>query len=204
MDRFILEVPNFLPHKICRELIDIFKNIEDDLPSGNLVYKTTNEDLKKKKPNKEFNLTKSTGIDDINFKLNRYINDLSNLYLNHLEVEFKQNKPPLPHTFVSILGHKKFVTPVGWGMQKIERGSFYEWHVDSQPSQSGCFIQVIIYLNTLEPHENGCTEFANGRKIRPEIGKLVIFPRSWTFPHYGHEVKGEHKFILTTGVDFVI
>jgi hypothetical protein len=59
----------------------------------------------------------------------------------------------------------------------------------------------LIYLNTLEDNQGGCTEFMCGKKVRPEQGKLLIFPSTWTYVHRGAEVKnGGVKYTLGTWV----
>jgi len=76
-------------------------------------------------------------------------------------------------------------------LNKSKEGDYYHWHIDSNTS-SGKRIRAfscLIYLNTLEEDQGGCTEFKCGKKVRPEQGKLVIFPSTWTYEHRAAEVK---------------
>jgi hypothetical protein len=51
------------------------------------------------------------------------------------------------------------------------------------------------YLNTVE--EGGETEFWGTHKIKPEAGKLILFPASWIFPHRGKMPLSNDKYIIT-------
>lgn len=92
---------------------------------------------------------------------------------------------------------------IGYNLQRTKPGEFYEWHIDSGP---GLFSQrqlvAIWYLNTV-PGPGGETEFYfQDIIIKPERGKLILFPPFWTHLHRGKElVKGE-KYIATTWVCF--
>lgn len=56
-------------------------------------------------------------------------------------------------------------------------------------------ITFIWYLNTVE--EGGETEFDGKTAIKPEIGKLVLFPATWTYPHCGKMPISSNKYIIT-------
>jgi Rps23 Pro-64 3,4-dihydroxylase Tpa1-like proline 4-hydroxylase len=56
-------------------------------------------------------------------------------------------------------------------------------------------ITYIWYLNTVE--EGGHTEFFGSHLIKPEQGKLLLFPSSWTFPHCGKVPISDDKYIIT-------
>jgi hypothetical protein len=51
------------------------------------------------------------------------------------------------------------------------------------------------YLNTVT--EGGETVFWDSYKIKPEAGKLVLFPACWTFPHTGKMPISDNKYIIT-------
>ena len=53
----------------------------------------------------------------------------------------------------------------------------------------------LFYLNDVE--EGGETVFWNDHKIKPEKGKLILFPASWTFPHCGRMPISSNKYIIT-------
>ena len=56
-------------------------------------------------------------------------------------------------------------------------------------------ITFLWYLNSIE--EGGETAFGSNFKIKPEQGKIILFPASWTFPHSGKIPKSNDKYIIT-------
>ena len=201
MDRFVLEVPNFFPLELCKEITTAFESVEDTIEPGDLEYYSNGKIIyRSKKPNKEVKLCRNLSFKHLDSKVRKYITKAYKLYLEHLHHEFDHNKKPFPHIFSSIL-EIKGATDHGYNVHQIKRGGSYEWHIDDVPHiQKSRFVQLIVYLNTLEPNEGGTTEFVNGRKIRPEAGKLLMWPCSWTFPHCGNEVKAKYKYILITHI----
>ncbi|MFL2562965.1 MAG: 2OG-Fe(II) oxygenase [Arenicellales bacterium] len=71
----------------------------------------------------------------------------------------------------------------------MRRGEFYRWHVDSGPGPlSQRQLVAIWYLNTVS-ESGGATEFFHQRvQVRPEAGKLLLFPPFWTHLHQGETV----------------
>ena len=56
-------------------------------------------------------------------------------------------------------------------------------------------VSFLIYLND----NDGDTVFPNhGLNIKPECGKLVVFPPTWEYPHMGLPPKNNSKYILST------
>jgi hypothetical protein len=51
------------------------------------------------------------------------------------------------------------------------------------------------YLNDV--HEGGETEFFGSYLIKAEIGKMIIFPSDWMFPHCGKTPISNDKYVLT-------
>jgi len=61
---------------------------------------------------------------------------------------------------------------------------------------------AIWYLNEV-PGPGGDTEFpAQDIRVRPEEGKLVLFPPFWTHPHRAVTVESGTKYIATTWICF--
>ncbi len=56
-------------------------------------------------------------------------------------------------------------------------------------------ITFLWYINDVE--EGGETEFFGNHKIKPEAGKLILFPASWTYPHCGKMPISDDKYIIT-------
>ncbi len=92
---------------------------------------------------------------------------------------------------------------VGYNLQRTLPGEHYHWHVDSGPGAfSARQIVAIWYLNDV-PGPGGETEFALQEvRIRPEQGKLILFPPFWTHVHRGVTLERGVKYIATTWICF--
>lgn len=89
-------------------------------------------------------------------------------------------------------------SPKGMSVQctKPHEG-YHQWHAEiGNLSSSARVINYMLYLNDID--EGGETEFLyQGIKIKPEYGKVVIFPCSFTHPHRGNPIYKNEKFIIT-------
>lgn len=76
--------------------------------------------------------------------------------------------------------------------------SYYIEHCEheSERNSSLRILGWMFYLNDIE--EDGETFFPQQNiKIKPEVGKLCIWPAGWTHSHYGISAKKELKYIVT-------
>mgnify|MGYP003330289874 CR=1 FL=1 len=84
----------------------------------------------------------------------------------------------------------------GYQIQETLPDGFYDWHHDFfSTGKESRFLTYLWYLNTVE--EGGHTEFIDGTKIKPEMGKLILFPAAWPFYHRGTKPIREKKYICT-------
>jgi Rps23 Pro-64 3,4-dihydroxylase Tpa1-like proline 4-hydroxylase len=92
---------------------------------------------------------------------------------------------------------------LGYQVQRYRPGEYYHWHIDGGSHQfSQRQLVVIWYLNDV-PGPGGETEFLyQDVKVRPEQGKMVLFPPFWTHEHRACELRGGVKYIATTWVVF--
>lgn len=92
---------------------------------------------------------------------------------------------------------------MGYGLQRTNPGEFYHWHIDGGSHDfSHRQLVAIWYLNDVHG-PGGETEFLfQDIKIKPEAGKLVLFPPFWTHEHRGVTLESGVKYIATTWVVF--
>ena len=92
---------------------------------------------------------------------------------------------------------------MGYGLQRTAPGEYYHWHIDGGSHEfSQRQLVAIWYLNDVEG-PGGETEFLYQQlKIKPEAGKLVLFPPFWTHEHRGSTLQQGLKYIATTWVVF--
>lgn len=82
-------------------------------------------------------------------------------------------------------------------IQKYEKGvGKYVYHSDFA---TGCnrvrVITFLWYLNNVDC--GGQTVFNGNMAITPTMGKLVLFPATWTYPHCGKMPISSDKYIIT-------
>ncbi|MFD2111814.1 2OG-Fe(II) oxygenase family protein [Thiorhodococcus fuscus] len=91
----------------------------------------------------------------------------------------------------------------GYQIQRYLPGDYYHWHIDSGSHEmSQRQLVALWYLNDV-PGPGGETEFIHqGISVRPECGKLVLFPPFWTHEHRAATVREGAKYIATTWIVF--
>jgi hypothetical protein len=201
MDKFILEIPNVFSPELCQNIINKFENDAENKVKGALEggdgKKYTNDDWKS---STELNVSTSPGWELADKKIRYYLKNAFNTYVEHIKSVLKDAEIDREGDMEFVLDHTIF--PLYFdtsSIQKINKGKHYRWHQDYMPRQSRVFTSF-VYLNTLEPDEGGTTDFINGRSIRPEAGKMTIFPSAWPFIHTGRLIKADAKYILVTNV----
>lgn len=95
-----------------------------------------------------------------------------------------------------------------FNVQRYQRdaGGFFHWHSEIAPSPTGTaalhrILFAIYYLNDVEV--GGETEFAaQGHRVSPRTGRLLLAPAGFTHTHRGQTPKSSDKWIITTWVSF--
>lgn len=76
---------------------------------------------------------------------------------------------------------------------------YHTWHFERNPMDFACSCREMVYtifLNTVE--EGGETEFLHqSRRIKPEKGKVIIWPAQFTHIHRGNPPLSGEKYIVT-------
>ena len=180
---------NLENNQLCKEITDFFENnksLQKPGSSGrglNLKIKKTTDitiipnDLK----NPKFGIFK------------QYINELHKCFLDY------QNQWHFLKTMI-----KKVDIPT-FNIQKYLRGDHFA-SVHSERTTLSTLHRLfawMTYLNDVE--DGGQTNFNHyGIKIKPEIGKTLIWPAEWTHAHTGEILKGGTKYIITGWMNFPI
>ncbi len=180
---------NLENNKLCNEITNFFENnrsLQQPGASGMglnpKVKKTTDiritpKDLEKKK-----------------FEIfNQYINELHKCFLDY------QNQWPFLKSMI-----KKVDIP-SFNIQKYSRGDHFS-SIHSERTTLNTLHRLfawMTYLSDVDVNDGGQTNFDHYRiKIKPEIGKTLIWPAEWTHAHTGEILKNGTKYIVTGWMHF--
>lgn len=180
---FIFEFTNSLSSINCQDIIKRFEDSEEDHYQGRVGQTfEENHDVKRS--------TDMVVSGKENWK------DIDNLLFTSLAKALSGVKKQ----FDFFTGPFK---DIGYAVQRTKPGEFFHWHIDSGSHQfSDRQLVAIWYLNDVE-EPGGETEFLHQDiKIRPEVGKLILFPPFWTHEHRGVTLKKGIKYIATTWIVF--
>ena len=180
---FIFEKKNALPGDVCDEIIERFEANPDDQYLGRIGQQASEDtDIKHSTDLVVSNKSHWKDIDRLLFSS-----------LNHALVEFKSQFPFFQGPFKDM----------GYSVQRTNAGEYYHWHIDGGSHEfSHRQLVAIWYLNNLTG-QGGETEFRFQEvKIKPEAGKLILFPPFWTHEHRGRILQEGTKYIATTWVVF--
>ncbi len=180
---FIYEFQNSLSADECNQIINRFEDSKEDHYQGRVGQNfTENVDVKK-----------ST---DMVISGKKNWKDFDTLFFTSLSKALSAVKKE----FDFFSGPFK---DIGYAVQKTNPGEYYHWHIDSGSHQfSDRQLVAIWYLNDVDG-PGGETEFLNQNvKIKPETGKLILFPPFWTHEHRGVTLQKGVKYIATTWIVF--
>lgn len=180
---FIYEVHNALPIPICEEMIRRFEQKTEQQYLGRIGQMQKQDQ----------SIKRST---DLVVSGKEDWKDVDKNLFTSLGLAMKAMREKFPY----------FAGPfkdMGYGIQRTNPGEYYHWHIDGGSHEfSQRQLVAIWYLNDV-PGPGGETEFLyQDVKIKPEQGKLLLFPPFWTHEHRGVELQQGVKYIATTWVVF--
>ena len=187
-ETFIVEFPNLFEEDYCNTIIKKFLQIEQQ---GHLAadppWQGSSEFHKSKSSTTFFN-----AINEINLTQVVDVSAINKFFFHKLESAIKIYKSKYgPSLQIPLTAYDMKVQRVKAG------GGYHVWHHEWMPIQSSRFLVYMLYLNSI-PDGEGETEFINqGVRIKPEAGKLLIWPAQWTHTHRGNPVYSQDKYYVT-------
>lgn len=186
-DEYIYVKSNSISNDVCDNLIKLFENDASHLVYEGVTHGGTVSDIKKTR-----DLLLSPNINKYDDELFKELTLNISVYFKNFSNKYGDGMIPLRN-----------INDTGFQIQKyIANHGLYNYHHDTYfIKKNNSYTQMrmlsfIWYLNTVD--EGGETEFFNGRlKIKPEKGKIVIFPALWTYVHRGNMPISGDKYILT-------
>lgn len=189
IENFVLEVDNFLSPEWCAHAIGYFDNMQ----KSGLVADRSAEALRHVFDD---NTLTMHGEYSVQITGTQHLSD-------SFITEFWAKAYPIYAKQFSILktlaNHSIFYMKA----QKTEIGQGYHaWHCETgDRATSTRILSFILYLNDVE--EGGETEFLYyPRRVKPQTGKLILFPGGFTHTHRGNPPLSGTKYILTGWVEF--
>ncbi len=180
---FIFEKHRALPIDICNEMMHRFEENKDEQYEGRIGQLA----------GKDRSIKKSTDLVISGKPLWKDIDQELFRSLGKAIVEFRETFPYFKGPFKDS----------GYAIQRTLPGEHYHWHIDGGSHDfSQRQLVAVWYLNDVDG-PGGETEFARQHvKIKPEAGKLLLFPPFWTHEHRGITLEKGVKYIATTWVIF--
>ena len=196
-DKYIYLNRNSLAPEICTDIIQLYENEKSPSKYEGLVLSGLNKNIKDtvdfiiplndEKWYKYYKLLNS----ELSINLKKYFSNLNN------NEEFKNIDQLSNNTYV-FFEDTKLLTKVFMVQKYTKNIGKYIYHNDFRIESAEKKYRVLTflwYLNTVE--EGGETSFGEDLKIKPEMGKLLLFPASWTYPHAGKMPISSDKYIIT-------
>lgn len=180
---FIFEKQNALPPSLCENVIRRFEQHNEDQYQGKIGQQA----------DENVSIKHST---DIVVSGKPHWQDVDRALFQSLGIAIREFR----NQFTFFKGPFK---DMGYGVQRTKPGEFYHWHIDGGSHEfSHRQLVAIWYLNDVAG-PGGETEFLfQDVKIKPQQGKLILFPPFWTHEHRGVELQTGIKYIATTWVVF--
>ena len=174
-------------YELCKEIISFFEENKTLQKTGVLV---SGRDFTKKKTT---DITvKPSDLKDDKYKcFNNYIGELYKCFIDY------QHQWPFMKSLI------KDVDIGSFNIQKYSKGDhFSQIHTErSNLQNSNRLFAWMTYLNNVE--DGGTTNFSHYNiKIKPEIGKTLIWPAEWTHAHAGEILNSGEKYIITGWMNF--
>jgi hypothetical protein len=180
---FIFERPLALPPAFCDEVIDRFEAHPEQQYEGRIGQVRT----------KDRSVKATT---DLVVSNKEDWKDVDQMFFRSMASALREFRETFPY-------FKGPFKDMGYQVQRYRPGEFYHWHIDGGSHElSQRQLVALWYLNDV-PGPGGETQFLyQDASIKPQRGKLVLFPPFWTHEHRAAELKAGVKYIATTWVVF--
>jgi hypothetical protein len=184
-DRSIFEMRNVFTAEECQAFIDYHKN-SPDKKAGTVMSSQGTETV-----NKKCKISTDTAIEDPTHDLfTRFVEGVKKARLEYTTHVSNTNRC----CGLSYLNVGYITNPQ---IQRTDKGGKFEWHSDFSSGERQ--LAIIVYLNDIDEENGGSTEFNSGRKVQPEVGKVIVFPVTHLHLHKGNTIlNGPSKYIITT------
>ena len=189
MENFIYEEPHNLHPDVCKYIIEKFRR-DDRTYKGKIGLGEVDVDIK---DTVDLSLCLHSDWKDVEAHLYSRLSLGLDNYIRNLKQKIKS---PDGDT-IEIMVTFQDIHDSGYVIHQYKKGGKFKWHHDDSEIKIRK-LTCIWYLNTIGDDCGGCTEFQFGKKVKPEEGKLLIFPSTWNYLHRGQELLKGEKFIINS------
>jgi len=180
---FIFEKSNALSTQQCEQMIQQFESHKDEQYLGRIGQQAM----------QDISIKKST---DLVVSGKPHFKDIDAALFYSIKealLEFRETYPYFKGPFKDM----------GYAIQRTNPGEHYHWHIDGGSHEfSQRQLVAVWYLNDVAG-PGGETEFLfQNIKVKPQQGKLVLFPPFRTHEHRGVTLEQGVKYIATTWIVF--
>jgi hypothetical protein len=198
-DPFVYIVKQSINTDTCNEIIQRFENDERKTPG------ITSGGLNKEKKNTvDLPFSCFEEWKDIDYEISKLLTIELKNYCRHNLILMKEYYNVMSN---SLVANFENVVDFGYQIQYYKKTEgHYVWHHDltgneNKTSKQQRLVTFIWYLNDVEI--GGETEFLHGL-VKPEAGKLIIFPACFTYFHRAHIPISNDKYIITGWIGYKI
>lgn len=191
MESFIFIKPNSICHDLCDEIISKFEDEPNKHPGltiggVQLDVKNTTDFIIPSNCENWYKINKCL-LKVLTQNIGEYLDNLSNCE------NYKNSKTDyLPIDKNKVMFYSFMVQRYTKKEGRYVYHNDYAINIEKNEYRT---MTYLFYLNDVE--EGGETVFWNDHKIKPEKGKLILFPACWTFPHCGRMPISSNKYIIT-------
>ena len=184
LDELILEFNDLIPEKWCDLIVDWFHANGDLQKLGEVVDDYDNQEV----------------VLDFKIAMQSIVPFETPMFdlitkINHMAYDKVLEKLPL--------APKENIYFRDYSVRIYEKSKgIFKPHVDQHSGATSTRIfTIILYLNDVE--EGGETEFITlNKKVKPQKGKVLVFPSNFMFPHGGNIPISNSKYIATSFLNF--
>jgi len=187
-----------ISQELCKTIINIFDS--DNRKYEGVTFGGLNKNIKDTQDLIIPNSPEKPGFDKWNKIRNFLDKELAKNTKEYIKIldELVNKNHEKENTVYEYTTFGDFVTNESFMVQKYtKQKGRYIYHNDFSCINEKKYrvITFLWYLNTVK--EGGETEFWGTHTVKPEAGKLLLFPASWTFPHRGRMPLSDDKYIIT-------
>ena len=195
MLNYLLINQKSISKELCIDIIHAFENesIKYEGKTSGGVNKNVKDTLDFSIPlntnikNEKWSKIRSLLDKELQYNIKKYVNKLDSFMENKEELTKYQTFSSNNVSF-EVMQIQKYAKLQGKYIN--HQDSNIEW-----TNKKHRVVTYLWYLNDIE--EGGETEFWSSYRIKPEAGKLVFFPATWTYPHRGMIPISHDKYIIT-------